>query len=94
MLKKRILNNEIVVVPVQSSNISTWAYNPISKVMTILFKKGTTYKYSNVDKKTALKFVNCESVGKQFRESLMDKFSYTRLKADGNMDYRVEVECL
>jgi len=94
MLKKRILNNEIVIVPVESSNISTWAYNPISKVMTILFKKGTTYKYNNVDKKTALKFVNCESVGKQFRESLMDKFSYTRLKADGNIDYRVEVECL
>ena len=93
-LKRKILNNEIVTVPVQSSNISTWSYNPITQAMTVLFKKGTIYKYNNVDKKTALKFVNCESVGKQFRESLMDKFSYTRLKADGNIDYRVEVECL
>lgn len=91
MLKNKILNNEIVTVPVQSSNISTWSYNPITQVMTVLFKKGTIYKYYNVDKKTALKFVDCESVGKQFRESIMDKFTYTRLNAYGHLDYMVVV---
>ena len=44
-LKRKILNNEIVTVPVQSSNISTWLYNPITQVMTVLFKKGTIYKW-------------------------------------------------
>lgn len=92
--KMKILNNEIVIVPVESSNISTWSYNPITQVMTVLFKKGTIYKYYNVDKGTALRFTECESVGKQFRESIMDKFTYTRLKADGDTDYKVEVECL
>lgn len=90
-LKRKILNNEIVTVPVQSSNISTWSYNPTTLVMTILFKKGTIYKYYNVGKNTALKFTECESVGKQFRESIMDKFTYTRLKADGHLDYMVAV---
>lgn len=91
MLKNKILNNEIVIVPVESSNISTWAYNPITQVMTVLFKKGTIYKYYNVGKDTALRFTECESVGKQFRESIMDKFTYTRLKADGHFDCMVVV---
>ena len=77
-IKQRLLNNEVVVVAVESSNISTWCYNPNNKTLTVLFKKGTTYRYENVDKKTVLNFLMSESVGKAFHKFINGKFDYTK----------------
>lgn len=77
-IKQRLLNNEVVAVAVESSNISTWAYNPNNKALTVLFKKGTTYRYENVDKKTVLNFLMSESVGKAFHKFINGKFEYEK----------------
>ena len=78
MEKARLLRNEIVSSAVNSSNLSTWSYNPGMSELTILFNRGTTYRYKNVDTDTVLKLIDAESVGKEFRNSIMDKFEYKK----------------
>lgn len=77
-LKARLLRNEVVSSAVNSSNLSTWSYNPSISELTILFGRGTTYKYKNVDKDTIIKLINAKSVGKEFRKSIMGKFEYKK----------------
>lgn len=77
-LKARLLRNEVVSSAVNSSNLSTWSYNPSISELTILFNRGTTYKYKNVDTNTILRLINAESVGKEFRNSIMGKFEYKK----------------
>ena len=77
-LKARLLRNEVVSSAVKSSNLSTWSYNPNISELTILFGRGTTYKYKNVNKDTIVKLINAESVGKEFRNSIMGKFEYKK----------------
>ena len=77
-LKARLLRNEVVSSAVNSSNLSTWSYNPSISELTILFNRGTTYKYKNVDRYTITKLINAESVGKEFRNSIMGKFEYKK----------------
>ena len=77
-LKARLLRNEIVSSAVNSSNLSTWSYNPNISELTILFGRGTTYRYKNVDRDTIVKLINAKSVGKEFRKSIMGKFEYKK----------------
>ena len=77
-LKARLLRNEVVSSAVNSSNLSTWSYNPNISELTILFGRGTTYRYKNVDRDTIVKLINAESVGKEFRKSIMGKFEYKK----------------
>ena len=77
-LKTRLLRNEVVSSAVNSSNLSTWSYNPNISELTILFGRGTTYRYKNVDRDTIIKLINAESVGKEFRKSIMGKFEYKK----------------
>lgn len=79
-LVTQLNEGKTIVMPVRaSSNISTWAYSPQSKVLTILFKKGYTYRYYNVDKKNILKLLNVKSTGKEFMKNIYGKFKYERL---------------
>ena len=77
-LKARLLRNEVVSSAVNSSNLSTWSYNPNISELTILFNRGTTYRYKNVDSNTVLKLINAKSVGREFRNSIMGKFEYKK----------------
>ena len=77
-LKARLLRNEVVSSAVNSSNLSTWSYNPNISELTILFNRGTTYRYKNVDTNTILKLINAKSIGKEFRRSIMGKFEYKK----------------
>ena len=77
-LRARLLRNEIVSSAVNSSNLSTWSYNPNISELTILFNRGTTYRYKDVDTNTVLKLINAESVGKEFRNSIMGKFEFKK----------------
>ena len=76
LLINKLSNNEVVTTAVNSSNLATWSYNPIQKELTVLFNKGTIYRYSGVDKDTVLGLIKAESVGKEFRKSIMGKFDY------------------
>lgn len=82
-IKQKLLNNEVITMAVESSNISTWSYNPNNKALTLLFKKGTTYRYDNVDKKTVINFLLSNSTGKAFHKYINGKFDY--LKESRNM---------
>ena len=95
-LKQQVLNGEVITVPVQnSSNISTYSYNPQTKIFSVLFKRGTLYKYSDVGLEVAFKFLNTSmvggSIGKLFRSELLNRYTYTRLDVNGGKKYTVEV---
>lgn len=95
-LKQQVLNGEVITVPVQnSSNISTYSYNPQTKIFSVLFKRGTLCKYSDVGLEVAFKFLNTSmvggSIGKLFRSELLDRYTYTRLDVNGGKKYTVEV---
>lgn len=77
-IKQKLLNNEVITMAVESSNISTWSYNPNNKTLTLLFKKGTTYRYDNVDKKTVINFLLSNSTGKAFHKYINGKFDYLK----------------
>lgn len=77
-LRARLSRNEVVSSAVNSSNLSTWSYNPNISELTILFNRGTTYRYKDVDTKTILRLIDAESVGKEFRNSIMGKFEYKK----------------
>lgn len=75
-LMNKLSNNEVVTTAVNSSNLATWSYNPLNKELTVLFNRGSVYRYSGVDKDTVVRLLNAESVGKEFRKSIMGKFEY------------------
>ena len=83
-LRAKLNRNEIIVVPVNSSNIATWSYNPIRQVLTILFNRHTIYQYTDVDKNVALSLLSTqeknESVGRVFRNLVLNKYCYTRIQ--------------
>lgn len=85
---KDLSENKIVVQPVNSSNISTIGYNPNNKKLIILFKRGTIYRYENVNLETFFKMILAESVGKAFHEYINNKYTFTRLDKDGSNRYR------
>lgn len=76
-----------VVIPVESSNISTISYNPFTRNLTILFKRGDMYKYDNVDIETALKMVLSKSIGSYFAKNIVNKYNFTRLNKNGSVMY-------
>lgn len=76
LLINKLSNNEVITTAVNSSNLATWSYNPIQKELTVLFNKGTIYRYADVDKDTVLGLIKAESVGKEFRRSIMGRFDY------------------
>lgn len=95
-LKQDLLQNEIITVSVKNStNLSAYSYNPKTKIFSILFKKGTLYKYQNVNKEVVYRFLNTSmangSIGKCFRENIMDKYTYTRFDNMGNNKYTIEI---
>ena len=77
-LRARLSRNEVVSSAVNSSNLSTWSYNPNISELTILFNRGTTYRYKDVDTNTILRLIDAESIGKEFRKSIMGKFEYKK----------------
>lgn len=86
LLEQEIKSGGNVVVTVDSTNISTWAYSS-SKVLTILFKKGVIYQYENVPKEVPLQLLNAQSIGKMFHTSIKNKYKFSRLNMDGSIAY-------
>lgn len=84
---KDLSENKTVIQPVNSSNISTIGYNLNNKKLIILFKRGTIYRYENVNLETFFKMILAESVGKAFHQYIDKKFTFTRLNTDGSNRY-------
>lgn len=85
-------NNKVITISINNStNISCLSYNPQTKILTILFSRGTIYKYNNVEKETVYKiselYYNNQSIGKAFRKYILDKYSFTRYNSEGNIQY-------
>lgn len=79
LIEKQILKGQNIVAPVESSHISTVAYNPSTKVLTILFKKGQTYTYKDVSTGVALELFNAKSIGKAFWNLVRGEKDYKKL---------------
>ena len=77
-----------VVIPVKSSNLTTLSENPFPKQLTVLFSRGTIYKYDNVDIDIVVKLLMSESLGKFFNQNIVNKYNFTRLHKDGSINYR------
>lgn len=82
-----LLNGRSVCVPVESSNVICWHYNPFTKSLSVLFgadrKKHTTYKYKNVGLDIVFKLLLTESVGRTVNRELVNKFDFTKLDNKG-----------
>lgn len=86
MLKKirqKLLQDKVIVVKPNSTNISTYSYNPKTKKMVVIFSRGQIYTYNNVDINTILNLLsvqeNEQSVGRAFKENVVNKFSYQKI---------------
>lgn len=61
------------MTPVESSNISSVGYDPITKTMTVLFHAGTKYAYANVAEATFTAILKADSVGSAFNKLIKAK---------------------
>ena len=58
-------------IKVDSSAIASMAYKSSDKVLYVLFKKGSVYKYQNVSQYKYDKLTNAESKGKYLNDSII-----------------------
>lgn len=70
---------KINMIRVESSQILEVGYDKESKVLVIIFKGGSKYKYFNVEEKEYLGLMNAESVGKYFKEKIKDIYGFERV---------------
>lgn len=59
--------------PLNSSNIDSISYDPISKLLTVGFKKGQKYQYENVDPQKYVDFVKSTSKGEFLHKHIIPK---------------------
>lgn len=90
-LRRRLANNEVISVAVNSTNLATWAYSPKTQVMTILFNRTNIYQYENVPVEVAYKMLDVleknQSTGKAFRALILNQYRFSRLNPDGSIEY-------
>ena len=70
-----VYNGRSVATAVNSSNISTVCYNPMNKVLTILFQKGKMYQYKDIDITDFVSLITAKSVGSMFH-SIIKQHQY------------------
>ncbi len=63
MILKRVETDEKVKAIYESSNILASTYEPSKKDLTIIFKRGASYTYKNVDKTDYFRFETADSQG-------------------------------
>jgi hypothetical protein len=70
MLINRVKNNNVIKAFYQSSNILASTYNEDTKDLNIVFKKGNSYTYRNVETKDYFRFETSESQGETFNKHI------------------------
>lgn len=66
------------MIPVTSSNIEAIGFDPETKTMSIRFKGGNTYHYTDVEKDAHQALVGAASVGGHFHEHVKNKYKFTK----------------
>lgn len=58
-----------------SSNLSSCEYDPASRVLSITFHSGRTYRYADVSEDTYQSLLNAPSAGRYFNSAIKDVYS-------------------
>ncbi len=70
---------EIVMLPVESSNIAAIGYDPIERTLQVNFLSGTRYRYFSVPQWRFDEFVATPSKGRYLNSEIKGAFDYTRV---------------
>ena len=89
MILKRQEKDTIIKALYDSSNVLASTYDTESCDLTIIFKSGTQYKYSNVSKSDYMRFEIAESQGKVFNTHIK-KYAFEKLDNFTNVNLLVE----
>lgn len=71
-------NGDDNIIPVESSNIKGIGYDEKTKILTVVFKKNTKYRYSDVPKTIYEELMAAESIGKFFHSRIKSIFKYIK----------------
>ena len=69
----------MIRTPVNSSNLVSVGYDPISKTLEIEFIRSSVYQYFNVPEGLHLGLMRASSKGRYFRANIRDIYSYIRV---------------
>ena len=58
----------------RSSNISEICYDPLDEILYVLFRSGMKYEYAGFPSGKLKHFIEADSIGKHFNNSIKDKF--------------------
>ena len=91
MILKRVENDDKIKAIYESSNILASTYEPKTKDLTIIFKRGASYTYKNVDKNDFFRFETADSQGE-----ILNKYikKYDSVKNDAVDVKKIEHEIL
>lgn len=91
MILKRVENDDKIKAIYESSNILASTYEPKTKDLTIIFKRGASYTYKNVDKNDFFRFETADSQGE-----ILNKYikKYDSVKNDAVDVKKIEDEIL
>ncbi len=67
------------MTPVVSSNLSGVGYSRTLQILRVRFKHGGVYDYYNVPEFKYTDFMNSQSKGKYFRQSIKEAYKFRRI---------------
>lgn len=91
MILKRVETDEKIKAIYESSNILASTYEPNKKDLTIIFKRGASYTYKNVDKTDYFRFETADSQGEVLNKHIK---KYDAIKNDVVDVKKIEDEIL
>ena len=65
--------NEMDMIDVKSSNISSVGYDADEKKLRVKFKSGRTYEYDGIEESTHEDFISAKSIGGFFHKNIRGK---------------------
>jgi len=91
MILKRVETDVKIKAIYESSNILASTYEPSKKDLTIIFKRGASYTYKNVDKTDYFRFETADSQGEVLNKHIK---KYDAIKNDAVDVKKIEDEIL
>ena len=72
----------IALQKVESSNVSAYGYDALSRTLAIEFKSGGVYHYAGVPVDVYARLVDAKSIGKFIGAEIRGKFKHTRIEKE------------
>lgn len=69
---------DIDMQPVDSSTISAIGYDPEQNTLTVEFKSGGTYTYTNVSKSVYDELIGAKSIGTHFAKHIKGAYDFSK----------------